>query len=291
MKIFVTGASGWIGSTTITALKAMGHDVSGLARSPHSAERVASLGATVVMGSLEEGDVLRAAAEDADAVAHFGYVHDFSRMDEAAALDRGAIAAFGEALEGTDKKLLIASGFAGLPRLANESEPFGGGHPRAENARTTLALADRGVAPIVVRFSPTVHGTGDHGFMATLVAIAREKGVSGYVGDGVNEWSAVHIADAASLCALALTAASTPSVLHAVAESVATKDIAHAIGGLLGIPVASIAPDEAATHFGWMGMFFGREATGTSHATRAALSWSPGGPTLREDLASGAYAR
>jgi nucleoside-diphosphate-sugar epimerase len=214
-------------------------------------------------------------------------------MTEAAAMDAAAIETFGDALAGSDKPLLIASGVIGLVdgRVGTEADsPGDAGHPRLPNATATLALADRGVRSIVVRFSPTVHGPQDHGFVATLVEVARRQGVSAYVGDGANRWPAVHVLDAATLVRLATEQAAPGSVLLAVAEEgVAGRDIAAAIGRGLDLPVASVAPEDALEHFGWIGMFFGADVPASSAATQALLGWQPTHPGLIADIDAGAY--
>ena len=287
MRIFVTGASGWIGSATTRELLAAGHQVVGLARSDAAAGTVSGLGAEVVRGSLEDTDLLAATARDSDGVIHLGYHHDFSQMTEAAALDRTATDAMGAELDG--KPLLFASGLIGV--RTEDDRPETGGHPRVANAATSLALADGGVRVVAVRFAPTVHGQGDHGFVAELVRVARERGVSAYVGDGANAWPAVHVSDAARLVRLALDAAAG-AVVHAVAEEgVPTRTIAEAIGRGLGLPVESISPEDAAEKLGWIGPFFSYDLTASSATTRELLGWEPTGPTLLEDLDAGHYTK
>jgi nucleoside-diphosphate-sugar epimerase len=289
MRVFVTGASGWIGSAVTKELLANGHQVLGLARSDASAERVAALGAEVHRGDLNDVESLAAGAAGADGVIHLGYHHDFSQMTEAAQLDRAAIDTFGRVLEGTDKPLLMASGIVGLSigRAAteeDEADPVG--HPRIANAQAALALADRGVRSIVVRFPPTVHGDGDYGFVAALVGFARENGVSGYIGDGGNRWPAVHRLDAAKLLRLALESAPAGTVVHAIAEEgVPAKAIAESVGRGLGLPTGPVAPEA----LGWLGTFFALDAPTSSTITRERFSWEPTHPTLLEDLDAGAY--
>ena len=293
MRVFVTGASGWIGSAAIQELQKSGHQILGLARSDESATKVAALGAEVHRGSLDDLDSLRAGAADADAVVHLGYSHDFSRMVEAAAMDRTAIETMGQALEDRRGALFIASGTLGLApgHLATEQDqPDPNGHPRIANANLALSYADRGVRASAIRFSPTVHGEGDHGFIAVLVAIARAKGVSGYIGDGSGRWSAVHRFDAGKLVALAVDKAPAGSILHAVGEEgVPTRDIAEAIGAGLGLPVESIPADQAIEHFDWMGRFFGIDSPASNTATRELLGWEPTHQGLIEDLKAGYY--
>lgn len=288
MKIFVTGASGWIASAAIPELLKAGHQVVGLARSDAAAARVAALGAEVCRGDLADTDALTEAAAASDGVIHLGYHHDFSQMAAAATLDRAAIDAFGSALEGTGKPLLFASGVLGVS--SEDDQPNLGGHPRVSNALAATALADRGVRTVAVRFAPTVHGKGDYGFTAVVAQVARDRGVSAYVGDGTNVWPAVHRLDAGRLVALALEKAPAGSAVHAVAESaVPTKAIAEAIGRALGVPVESVPAEKAAEHFGWIGMFFGGDFPTSSDQTRALLGWQPNGPTLVEDIEAGYY--
>jgi nucleoside-diphosphate-sugar epimerase len=289
MRFFVTGASGWIGSASIKELLANGHQVLGLARSDRSAERVAALGAEVLRGDLNDLEGLAAGAAAADGVLHLGYHHDFSQMAEAAELDRAAIETFAAALENSGKPLMIASGTLGLSvgRPATEEDDADpSAHPRIANARATLALADRGIRSIVTRFPPTVHGAGDHGFIAALVGFARENGVSGYVGEGGNRWPAVHVSDAARIVRLALEGATPGTVVHAVAEEgIATKQIAEAIGRALELPVAPVEPESLS----WLGHFFAADAPASSAITRERFGWAPGGPGLIEDIDAGAY--
>ena len=294
MKLLVTGASGWIGSASVTELIAAGHHVVGLARTDEAAAKIGKLGAQVVRGSLDDLDSLRAAAENVEGVVHLGYNHDFTQMGAAAQTDRSAIEIFGDALADTGGPLLIASGTLGLStgQLATEADrPDIGAHPRLENSLYTLSLAERGVRAVVVRFAPTVHGSGgDHGFVATLARIARDKGVSGYIRDGSNRWPAVHRLDAAKLVQLAIDQARPGAILHAVAEEgIAARDIAGALGQYLGVPVQSIDHEQAAAHFDWLGLFFGADIPASSRMTREELGWVPQHPTLLEDIMAGHY--
>jgi nucleoside-diphosphate-sugar epimerase len=296
MRVFVTGASGWIGSASVDELLAAGHEVTGLARSDASAAALQAKGARVRRGDLDDLAGLRAGAEAADAVLHLANKHDFSDMAGTAAAERAAVQTIGDALAGTGRPFLLASGVAALaqgrPATEDDPSPFHGpDSPRGGSENLALEFAERGVHPVSLRFAPTVHGAGDHGFIAVIAQVAREKGVSGYPGDGTNRWAAVHVSDAGRLVALALDKAPAGARVHAVAEEgVPVRDIAEAIGRSLGLPVASIAPDDVQDHFGWIGMFFAMDLAATSAATRELLGWEPAGPTLIEDLDAGAYA-
>jgi nucleoside-diphosphate-sugar epimerase len=294
MRVLVTGASGWIGSASLRELIAAGHHVLGLARSDEAAAKVEKLGAEVVRGDLGDLAALRDAAERAEGVVHLGYIHDFSRMAEAAQTDRAVIETLADVFRGTGGPLVIASGVLGLAlgRTGTERDMADVAvHPRIANAAHTLALADRGVRSIVVRFAPTVHGSGgDHGFVATLARIAREKGAAAYIGDGANRWPAVHRLDAGKLVQLAIDKAPPGAVLHAVAEEgIAARDIAGAIGAFLGLPVESVPADRAIAHFGWIGRFFGADAPASNAMTRELLGWTPTQPGLLADIAAGHY--
>ncbi|KOG90311.1 SDR family oxidoreductase [Streptomyces varsoviensis] len=302
MRVFVTGASGWIGSAVVPELIGAGHEVVGLARSDASAAALADAGAKVRRGTLDDLDTLRDAAAESDGVIHLAFKHDIAfsgGFDAAADADRSAIDAFGEALAGSDRPFVIAGGLLGLApgRVATERDGQATGQEgdqgpakRAVNAQVTVGLAERGVRSSVVRLSPTVHGDGDHGFLAQIVATAREKGVAGYVGDGANRWNAVHRSDAARLFRLALEAAPAGSTLHAVAEEgVPIRDIADVIGRHLGLPTASIPPADAPGHFGWLASFIALDSPASSTLTRDLLPWHPTGPTLLDDLDQGHY--
>ncbi|MEW9549667.1 SDR family oxidoreductase [Nonomuraea sp. NPDC050783] len=296
MRVFVTGASGWIGSAVTDELIAAGHEVTGLARSDSSAAALESKGARVRRGDLDDLDSLRLGARDAEAVVHLANKHDWSDPAGTAAAERAAVQAIGETLAGTGRPFLLASGVAGLaqgrPATEDDASPFHGpGSSRGGSENLALEFVGRGVHSVSLRFAPTVHGTGDHGFIAILAAIARQKGVSGYPGDGANRWAAVHVRDAARLVALGLDKAPAGARLHAVAEEgVPVRVIAEAIGRAFGLPVASIAPGDVPDHFGWIGALFGTDFAATSTATQSLLGWTPTGPTLVEDLDAGAYA-
>lgn len=294
MHIFMTGASGWIGSAVVPHLLAAGHQVTGIARSEASARALESAGVTPLAGDLDQPELLAGAAAASDGVIHLGFKHDFSDYVGAGRTERAAVQAFGDALAGSGRPLLMASGLAlaAQGRLLTENDPGldGPDAPRGGSERLALDFADRGVRSVALRFAATVHGAGDHGFIAQLVAVARERGLAGYIGEGENQWPAVHRDDAARMIILALEKAPAGSVVHGVGEQgVPTRTIAEAIGRNLGVPVASIAPEDAAEHFGWIGRFFGLGMPSSSAITRELLGWEPQGPTLLEDLDAGYY--
>lgn len=295
MRVFVTGASGWIGSAVVPELVRAGHRVVGMARSEASAGAVAGAGGEVWRGGLDDVEGLRAAAAASDAVVHLAFKHDVAFSGDyqgAVDADRLAIEAFGEALAGSDRPLVIASGTLGLApgRVATERDGLEeeSARTRVGNAQLTLSLAERGVRSVVVRLPPTVHGAGDNGFMATLVGVARRTGVSGYV--GANRWPATHRADAAQLFRLALERAPAGSVLHGVAEQeVPLRAVAEVIGRHLDVPLADIAPDS--DHFGWLAGFLAMDSPASGEATRDLLGWQPTQIGLLDDLDKGHYFR
>jgi len=295
MYVFVTGASGWIGSAVVDELLAAGHQVSGLARSDASAARLEAKGAAVRRGDLDDLGSIRAGAEAAEAVIHLANKHDFNNPAVSAKAERDAVRTIGEALSGTGRPFLIASGLAALPsgRPATEADPspfHGPDSMRGGSENLALEFVERGVHSVILRFSPSVHGHGDHGFVAQLASIAREKGVSGYPGGGANRWAAVHRSDAARMTVLGLEKAPAGTRLHAVAEEgVPTLEIAQAIGRALDLPVASIPTEDVPDHFGWIGRFIGMDAPATSFATQELLGWTPTGPTLVADIDTGGY--
>lgn len=295
MRVFVTGATGWIGSAIVPELIAAGHEVVGLARSDRAAAALATAGVEVHRGALDDLDSLRAGAAASDGVIHTAYIHDFSDMAAAGRADLRAIEALGAALEGSDRPLVITSGLALLPpgRVATERDPVDPDSPgahRIASERAALALAERGVRASIVRPAASVHGEGDHGFVPRLIEIARDTGTSAYVGDGSNRWPGVHRLDAARLFRLALEAAPAGSVLHAVAdEGVPTRDIAAVIGRHLDLPVVAIAREEAGGHFGWLGHFFATDIAASSALTQQLLGWEPVHPGLIADLDAGHY--
>jgi nucleoside-diphosphate-sugar epimerase len=298
MRVFVTGATGFIGSAVVRELLDAGHRVTGLARSDASAAALTAAGAEVHRGDLNDPDSLAAGAAAADGVAHLAFIHDFSGTFDfaaACAADLRAVETIGAALEGSGKPFVMSSGTALLQpgRVGSEEDtapPESFGAIRARNEDAAVALADRGVRSAAVRFSPTVHGRGDKGFVSMLIAIAREKGFAARVGDGANRWPAVHRSDAARLVRLALESAPAGSRLHAVGEEgVPFRDIAAVIGRRLELPVRSIAPEEADAHFGWLGHIVPLDVPASNTLTRKWLPWDPTGPTLLEDLEDGHY--
>ncbi len=294
MRVFVTGASGFVGSAVVAELIAAGHSVTGLARSDAAAETIAALGAGVLRGSLEDLESLKRGAAASDGVIHCGFNHDFSKLLENCETDRRAIEAMGQTLEGSGKPLIATSGVALLSpgRVAIEADvrPPDGKLPRVSE-ETALAFAPRGVRAMAMRLSPSVHGKGDHGFVTRLVAIAREQGSAAYVGDGLNRWPAVHRLDAARLFRLALEYGAAGACYHAVAEEgVAFKDIAAAIGKGLNLPVVSVPPEGTAERFTWLAVFAAADMPASSALTREKLSWRPTGPGLIDDVAENYFA-
>jgi nucleoside-diphosphate-sugar epimerase len=305
MRIFVTGASGWIGSAVVPELLGAGHEVVGLARSEESAQRLESAGALVQRGDLDDPDGLAKAAADSDGVIHLAFQHEIAFGGDFAAAgsaDRRAVEAMGAALADSDRPLVLASGLLGLSAEEAATENDGlvpgaaiRGNPagvRAATALFALSLRGVGVRSSVLRLPPTVHGDGDNGFVATFVSIARQRGVSGYVGEGANRWPAVHRADAARLARLAVESAPGGSVLHAVGDDgVAFRQIAEAIGRHLDVPTVSLAPADAPEHFGHLGHFVALDSPATAAITRELLGWEPTGPSLLEDLDQDHYYR
>jgi nucleoside-diphosphate-sugar epimerase len=299
MRVFVTGATGFIGSAVVPDLIAAGHDVVGLARSETKAAALAAAGAEALIGTIDDLDLLRDAASDADAVIHLAFKHDIAFSGDfpaAAAADRTAIDAIGEALRGTGKAFTIASGTLetapGEVATEHDRPDLGegsGAAVRLANAQAVLDLADQGVRASVVRV-PIVHGENDPGFLTVLVEIARSRGVSGHVDDGSARWPAAHLADVAAVFRLAIEKAPAGSVLHAVDdEGVPFREIAAAVGAGLGIPTVSVPADEAIGHFGWLGAFAAVDRGASSDYTRELLGWKPNGPSLLADLEQGHY--
>jgi nucleoside-diphosphate-sugar epimerase len=288
MHVFVTGATGWVGAAVIDQLLEAGHTVTGLARTPDRARLLARKGAHIVAGSLDDLDLLRTCARGSEAVAHTAFNHDWARFAESAAQDERAILALGDGLEGTDKPLLVTSGLSGLAsgRLATEEDrPPPSSVRRSEAA--AQALSTRGVRTATIRLAPSVHGAGEaHGFVPILIKLARETGVSAYIGEGENRWAGVGRADAASLYRAVLERGASSPVYHAVAdEGVPFRHIAEAIGRGLSLPAEPREPD----HFGWFMRMAGADMAASSDRTRALTDWSPSNPGLLADLADPAY--
>ncbi|AQR61877.1 3-beta hydroxysteroid dehydrogenase [Brevundimonas sp. LM2] len=285
MHVFVTGATGWVGAAVVDELLAHGHEVTGLARSEAKASALAAKGVRPVIGSLENPAVLADAAQNADAVAHLAFNHDFSRFAESAQEDRQAIEALGAALSGTRKPLLITAGLALLApgRVAVESDrPITDPSYPRRSEQAAAALVEAGLRVTIVRLAPSVHGLGErHGFVPILIDMALRTGVSAYVGDGENRWPAVHVSDAGRLYRLALESDLTEPAYHAAAEEgVRFRDIAQAIGDKLGLPVEPREPE----HFGWFAGFAGGDMPASNALTRDRLGWTPTGPSLLSDI-------
>jgi nucleoside-diphosphate-sugar epimerase len=296
MRVFVTGATGFIGSAVVRDLLDAGHQVVGLARSDTGAASLTAAGAEVIRGSLEDLDSLRSGAADSDGVIHTAYIHDFSENNDAAAyarIDKSAIEAIGEALAGSDRPLVVAAGIPapepGHVTTEDDATPENPPYPRVSEP-VAMSLAGRGVRVSVVRMPPTVHGRGDHGFVPALIGIARAKGLAAYIEDGSNRWAAVHRLDAAHLFRLALEAAPAGTRLNAIGdEGVPFREIAEVIGKHLDVPVVSLSREEAQGHFGLFALFASIDAHASSELTQQQLGWHPGQPGLIADLDEGHY--
>ena len=309
MRVFVTGASGWIGRGLVLDLIAAGHQVVGLARSDAAAEALQAAGVEVRPGSLDDIDVLRDAAASSDGVVHLAFKHDLAFSGDfagATAADRLAIETVGETLAGTDKPFVIASGILGVLGLApgvvaterdglaapaaDSEGPISGAGDRMANAHFTQALAHRGVRSSVVRLPPATHGNGDNGFIPTAIGFARQKGAAAYVGDGANRWPSVHRDDAARLFRLAVESAPAGSVLHAVGdEGVPIRAVAEIFATALGLPAVSVTPEEAGDYVGFLGGFWGIDGPASAQITSDLLGWQPTRPGLIADLEEGHY--
>lgn len=290
MRVFVTGATGFVGSATVAELIGAGHQVLGLARSDEGAKALAAAGAEAHRGSLEDLPSLHSGAAAADGVIHAGFNHDWASYAAAAEIDRRAIETLGEALAGSDRPLVITSGTALLApgRIATEEDATNGSFPR-KSEEAAAAAAARGVRVAIVRLPPSVHGDGDHAFVPMLIGIARQKGAAAYVGDGSNRWPAVHRLDAARLYGLVVEKG-TAGVYHAIGdEGVPFREIAGVIGRRLNLPVVSKPAEEAADHFGWFAHFAGLDCPASSLQTRERLGWRPTGPSLIPDLDRASY--
>ncbi|MFJ6387510.1 SDR family oxidoreductase [Streptomyces sp. NPDC091972] len=296
MRVFVTGATGFVGSAVTRELLGAGHEVVGLARSDRSVRALKAMGAQAHLGDLTDLDSLRRGAEAADGVAHLAFIHDFGNLTASGEADLRAIEAIGEVLEGTGKPLVVTSGLLTAPgRVGTEEDPADPDSPgrhRLASETATLALAERGVSSSVLRLPPSVHGEGDAGFVPMFIDLARDKGVSAMVGDGSNRWAAVHRLDAARLFRLALEAAPAGVRLHAIGdEEVPFREIAGAIGRGLDVPIVSVAPEEATDHFGWLGHFAAVDMRASAVLTGKLLGWRPEHPALLPDLEAGHYFR
>jgi nucleoside-diphosphate-sugar epimerase len=309
MRVFVTGASGWVGRGLVPELIAAGHAVTGLARSDAAAAALQAAGAQVRRASLDDLAALRDAATASDGVVHLAFKHDIAFSGDfagATAADRAAIETFGEALAGTGKPFVIASGILGVLGLppgtvaterdglaaadGDRAVPIGGAHDRMANAHYTSALAGRGVRSSVVRLPPATHGNGDNGFIPAAIGFAQAKGAAAYVGDGANRWPSVHRDDAARLFRLALESAPAGSVLHAVGdEGVPIREVAEIFAAQLGVPAVSVTAEQAGEYVGFLGGFWGFDGPASARITRDLLGWEPAGPGLIADLKEGHY--
>lgn len=290
MKVFVTGASGWVGSVVTQELLRNGHSVLGLARSDDSAVKVAAMGAEVLRGDVQDIDSLVTGAQSADGVIHTAFIHDFTKFAENCEIDRRAITAMADVLAGSNKPFVVTSG-TGVVASANRGTEdiriadVRSSMPRIASEQAAEAAAARGVNASIMRLSPSVHGEGDHGFVPILIGLAKEKGVSAYVGDGRNVWPGVHRLDAARLYRLALERNAKDVRYHAAENSgTAFRDIAAVIGKHLDVPVVSLSPEEAGAHFGWFQHFAMMNNPTSSEWTRQTLGWAPEQPDLLSDL-------
>jgi nucleoside-diphosphate-sugar epimerase len=291
MRVFVTGASGFIGSACVKELRGAGHTVLGLARSDAAAKIAADAGAEVLRGELSDLDVLRKGARESDGVIHTAFIHDFTKFAENGQIDKRAIEAMGEVMAGTNKPMVVSSGTALLSpgQIATEDlRPSGEGSPRVSE-QTAFALAAKGVRATAIRLAPSTHGASDQGFKAGFVSyaaqVAREKGVSAYIGDGKNRWPQGHRLDAAKVYRLALEKGRAGAAYHPIGEEgVALKAIAEMIGKKLKLPVQSIGAEKAMEHFGFLGMFLSLDIPASSVKTQAELGWTPTGPGLLADM-------
>lgn len=290
MRVFLTGATGFIGSALVPELIDSGHEVAGLARSDKSAKALASAGARAHRGDLDDPDSLRSGAAESDAVIHTAFNHDFTKYVENCEADRRVIEVLGAALAGTDRPLIITAGAAvrsahpGQPATEDDPVPSSRFVPRAASEEAAVAVANRGGRVVVIRLSQ-IHDTARQGLVTLLIEIARQKGVSAYVGDGLSRWPAAHRLDTARLYRLGLEKGAPNGRYHAAAEEgIAARDIAQAIGEGLKIPVVSLTPEQAPEHFGWLAPFVSADMPVSSAKTQAELDWRPTGPGLIDDL-------
>ncbi|NGZ83383.1 SDR family oxidoreductase [Duganella aceris] len=295
MRIFVTGATGFIGSAIIEDLIQAGHQVLGLARNAEAAALLERRGIAAHLGDVSAPDSVAAAARLCDGVIHTAFIHNFADIAASGRIDLAAVQAMGEALAGSGKPLVVTSGTAVLPAGVeghedDATDPQSAGKHRIPSEQATLALAACGVRASVLRLPPSVHGDGDHGFVPALIATARATGVSAYTGDGDNRWPAVHRLDAARLFRLVLEHGAAGACYHAAAEDgVRTKEIAEVIARRLNLPLVAKSADEANAHFGWLAHFFGRDCPASSAQTRRELDWRPSHAGLIADLDRPAY--
>ena len=295
MRVFITGATGFVGSAVTRNLIAAGHEVVGLVRSDASAARLEAMGGKPLRGDLTTLDVLAEGARDADGVIHCGFIHDFTNYAAAAQTDRVAIETIGTALAGSNRPFLVTSGLAGLPgdRVCTELDDIDPGLERRlprVSEKTGLGLVEKGVRASIIRLPASTHGDGDHGFVPTLIGIARDKGVAAYIGEGSNCWPAGHVDDAAEVYRLALEKGRAGARYHAVGDAgITLREIAEVIGRKLGVPVRSVSPEEAPAHFGWIAPFTLINARASSRITEEELGWRPTRPGLIADLETGTY--
>ncbi|KMQ68514.1 3-beta hydroxysteroid dehydrogenase [Chryseobacterium sp. FH2] len=287
MKVFVTGASGFIGSAVVRELISAGHEVLGLARSEASAKTISEAGAKVLLGTLEDLDILKQGASQADGIIHTAFIHDFTQFVKAGDVDKSAINAIGEVLEGTDKPLVVTAGMLGLPAINGfiTEESSAENSPRASEATALALAAEKGINTSVVRLPPSVHDKGDKGFIPFIIGQARKNGVSAYPEAGKNCWSAVHRLDAAKAFRLALEKAAKGVVYNVVGDNaIETKKIAELIGEKLNLPVQSLSGDAIVNHFDWMGRFITFEGKAIGTKTQEELGWKPAHIGLLEDM-------